>query len=99
MQKMYEALCSEVTHLHAGLKHQAGLIQKLRPLLNDTKQGKVQTRTPTHTQKTLSKIFFFFKVTKIFNESWKSVDYFSLTIYSMQYANIKYDGWNFNSVL
>lgn len=58
---MYEALCSEVTHLHAGLKHQAGLIQKLRPLLNDTKQGKVQTRTPTHTQKTLGKIFFFLK--------------------------------------
>lgn len=38
---MFEAVCTEVTQLHAGLKHQAGLIQKLRPLLNDTKQGKV----------------------------------------------------------
>lgn len=39
MQKMYESLYSEFTHLQSGLKHQAGLIQKLRPLLNETKQG------------------------------------------------------------
>uniref|UniRef100_H3DP63 5-azacytidine induced 2 n=1 Tax=Tetraodon nigroviridis TaxID=99883 RepID=H3DP63_TETNG len=43
MQKMYEALCSEVTHLQAGLKHQTGLIQKLRPLLHDTKQEAAST--------------------------------------------------------
>lgn len=63
---MYEALCSEVTHLRTGLKHQAGLIQKLRPLLNDTKQGKVQTHTfRRHSGFFL--FFFFAKVTQIFN--------------------------------
>lgn len=81
MQKMYEALCSEVTHLHAGLKLQAGLIQKLRPLLNDTKQGKVQIQDSN----TLS--FFLAKVTQIFNVCL-SVD----QPYDPQYANIKYDG-------
>ncbi|TWW79507.1 5-azacytidine-induced protein 2 [Takifugu rubripes] len=39
MQKMYESLYSEFTHLQSGLKHQAGLIQKLRPVLNETKQA------------------------------------------------------------
>lgn len=79
---MYEALCSEVTHLHAGLKFQAGLIQKLRPLLNDTKQGNVQIQDSN----TLSK-FFLAKVTQIFNV-YLSVD----QPYDPQYANIKYDG-------
>lgn len=64
MQKMFEALCSEVTHLHAGVKHQAGLIQKLMPLSNDTKQGKVQTLQ--HTLR-IYFLFFFDKVTQIFN--------------------------------
>lgn len=65
---MYEALCSEVTHLHAGLKHQAGLIQKLRPLLNDTKQGKVQTHSEDTQDLFLLLFFFYFaKVTQIFN--------------------------------
>ncbi|XP_054477700.1 5-azacytidine-induced protein 2 isoform X2 [Anoplopoma fimbria] len=31
MQQTYEALCCEVTRLHTELKHQTGLIRKLRP--------------------------------------------------------------------
>lgn len=49
MQQSYEALCSKVTLLHSELKHQAGLIRKLRPLLNETRQGEAQTHTGTHT--------------------------------------------------
>ncbi|KAK5862617.1 hypothetical protein PBY51_017990 [Eleginops maclovinus] len=39
MQQTYQALCCEVTRLHSELKHQTGLIRKLRPLLGETKQG------------------------------------------------------------
>lgn len=49
MQQSYEALCSKVTLLHSELKHQAGLIRKLRPLLNETRQGEAHTHTGTHT--------------------------------------------------
>ncbi|XP_068615521.1 5-azacytidine-induced protein 2 [Brachionichthys hirsutus] len=33
MQQTYGALCSEVTRLHSALKHQTGLMRKLRPLI------------------------------------------------------------------
>ncbi|KAM9309622.1 5-azacytidine-induced protein 2 isoform 1-T3 [Pholidichthys leucotaenia] len=39
MQQTYKALCSEVTRLHSELKHQAGLIRKLRPLISETRQA------------------------------------------------------------
>ncbi|KAI9520342.1 hypothetical protein NQZ68_018649 [Dissostichus eleginoides] len=39
MQQTYQALCCEVTRLHSELKHQTGLIRKLRPLLAETKQA------------------------------------------------------------
>ncbi|XP_042278595.1 5-azacytidine-induced protein 2 [Thunnus albacares] len=39
MQQTYEALCSEVTRLHSELKHQTGLIRKLRPLASETRQA------------------------------------------------------------
>lgn len=38
MQQTYEALCCEVTRLHSELKHQTGLIRKLRPLISETRQ-------------------------------------------------------------
>ncbi|XP_060907012.1 5-azacytidine-induced protein 2 isoform X1 [Labrus mixtus] len=44
MQQTYEALCSEVTHLHSELKHQTGLIRKLRPLISETRQVPIQCR-------------------------------------------------------
>ncbi|XP_061529933.1 5-azacytidine-induced protein 2 [Phycodurus eques] len=42
MQQVYEALCSEMTHLRSGLRHQTGLIQKLRPLISETRQVPIQ---------------------------------------------------------
>ncbi|XP_075868603.1 5-azacytidine-induced protein 2 isoform X2 [Nelusetta ayraudi] len=39
MLQSYEALCCKVTLLHSELKHQAGLIRKLRPLFNETRQA------------------------------------------------------------
>lgn len=39
MLQSYEALCCKVTLLHSELKHQAGLIRKLRPLFSETRQG------------------------------------------------------------
>ncbi|XP_062278875.1 5-azacytidine-induced protein 2 [Scomber scombrus] len=39
MQQTYDALCSEVTRLHSELKHQTGLIRKLRPLTSETRQA------------------------------------------------------------
>ncbi|KAM6995425.1 5-azacytidine-induced protein 2 isoform 2-T2 [Tautogolabrus adspersus] len=44
MQQTYEALCSEVTRLHSELKHQTGLIRKLRPLISETRQVPIQCR-------------------------------------------------------
>ncbi|KAM9722668.1 5-azacytidine-induced protein 2 isoform 2-T3 [Menidia menidia] len=37
MQQTYNALCCEVTRLHSELKHQTGLIKKLRPLISETR--------------------------------------------------------------
>lgn len=45
MQQTYEALCCEVTHLHSELKHQAGLIRRLRPLISETRQGETHTKS------------------------------------------------------
>ncbi|XP_047454464.1 5-azacytidine-induced protein 2 isoform X2 [Mugil cephalus] len=39
MQQTYAALCCEITRLHAELKHQTGLIRKLRPLISETRQA------------------------------------------------------------
>ncbi|XP_023116732.1 5-azacytidine-induced protein 2 isoform X1 [Amphiprion ocellaris] len=39
MQQTYKALCSEVTRLHSELKHQTGLIRKLRPWISETRQA------------------------------------------------------------
>ncbi|XP_074508579.1 5-azacytidine-induced protein 2 [Sebastes fasciatus] len=39
MQQTYEALSCEVTRLHSELKHQTGLIRKLRPLVSETRQA------------------------------------------------------------
>ncbi|KAM4580085.1 LOW QUALITY PROTEIN: 5-azacytidine-induced protein 2 [Odontesthes bonariensis] len=39
MQQTYKALCCEVTRLHSELKHQTGLIRKLRPLISETRQA------------------------------------------------------------
>ncbi|XP_056142723.1 5-azacytidine-induced protein 2 isoform X3 [Lampris incognitus] len=39
MRETYEALCCEITRLHSELKHQTGLVSKLRPLLNDNRQA------------------------------------------------------------
>lgn len=39
IQQMYQALRCEVTHLHSELKHQTGLIRKLRPLISETRQA------------------------------------------------------------
>lgn len=52
MLQSYEALCCKVTLLHSELKHQAGLIRKLRPLFNETRQGEARKHggTPCHTQ-------------------------------------------------
>ncbi|XP_068452444.1 5-azacytidine-induced protein 2 [Clinocottus analis] len=37
MQQTFEALCCEVTRLRSHLKHQSGLIRKLRPLVGETR--------------------------------------------------------------
>nr|XP_057909160.1 5-azacytidine-induced protein 2 [Doryrhamphus excisus] len=42
MQQAYEALCSEISRLHSGLRHQTGLIRKLRPLISETRQVPIQ---------------------------------------------------------
>ncbi|XP_054637945.1 5-azacytidine-induced protein 2 [Dunckerocampus dactyliophorus] len=42
MQQAYEALCSEITRLYSGLRHQTGLIRKLRPLISETRQVPIQ---------------------------------------------------------
>ncbi|KAG7229413.1 hypothetical protein INR49_012804, partial [Caranx melampygus] len=39
MQQMCQALRCEVTRLHSELKHQTGLIRRLRPLISETRQG------------------------------------------------------------
>ncbi|XP_071324874.1 5-azacytidine-induced protein 2 isoform X1 [Trachinotus anak] len=39
MQQMCQALRCEVTRLHSELKHQTGLIRKLRPLISETRQA------------------------------------------------------------
>ncbi|XP_040022396.1 5-azacytidine-induced protein 2 isoform X2 [Gasterosteus aculeatus] len=39
MQHTYEALCCEVTHLRSQLKHQTGLIRKLKPLIGEARQA------------------------------------------------------------
>ncbi|XP_030013884.1 5-azacytidine-induced protein 2 isoform X2 [Sphaeramia orbicularis] len=39
MQQTYEALCCEVSRLHSELKHQTGLIRKLRPFISEMRQG------------------------------------------------------------
>ncbi|XP_029958506.1 5-azacytidine-induced protein 2 isoform X2 [Salarias fasciatus] len=39
MQQTYQSLCCEVNRLHSELKHQTGLIRKLRPLINETRQA------------------------------------------------------------
>ncbi|KAK2910489.1 5-azacytidine-induced protein 2 [Channa argus] len=39
IQQMYQALRCEVTRLHSELKHQTGLIRKLRPLISETRQA------------------------------------------------------------
>ncbi|XP_071781557.1 5-azacytidine-induced protein 2 isoform X3 [Centroberyx gerrardi] len=39
MQQTYEGLCCEITRLHLELKHQTGLVRKLRPLLNNNRQA------------------------------------------------------------
>lgn len=39
VQQTYKDLCSEVTHLHSELRRQTGLIRKLKPLLNEARQG------------------------------------------------------------
>ncbi|CAL8289459.1 unnamed protein product [Merluccius merluccius] len=39
MQQMYQVLCSEISRLHAELKHQSRLVRQLRPLLNDNRPG------------------------------------------------------------
>ncbi|XP_022060883.1 5-azacytidine-induced protein 2 isoform X2 [Acanthochromis polyacanthus] len=39
MQQTYKALCGEVTRLHSELKHQTGLIRKLRPWISETRQA------------------------------------------------------------
>ncbi|XP_022609022.1 5-azacytidine-induced protein 2 isoform X1 [Seriola dumerili] len=39
MQQMCQALRGEVTRLHSELKHQTGLIRKLRPLIGETRQA------------------------------------------------------------
>ncbi|XP_056299865.1 5-azacytidine-induced protein 2 isoform X2 [Pseudoliparis swirei] len=39
MQQTYEALSCEVARLHGELKHQTGLIRKLRPLVGETRQA------------------------------------------------------------
>ncbi|CAJ1061824.1 -azacytidine-induced protein 2 isoform X2 [Xyrichtys novacula] len=47
MQQTYEALSSEVTRLHSELKHQTGLIRKLRPLISESRQGETHLHTNT----------------------------------------------------
>ncbi|XP_034554695.1 5-azacytidine-induced protein 2 isoform X2 [Notolabrus celidotus] len=44
MQQTYESLSSEVTRLHSELKHQTGLIRKLRPLISESRQVPIQCR-------------------------------------------------------
>ncbi|XP_028436184.1 5-azacytidine-induced protein 2 isoform X2 [Perca flavescens] len=39
IQQTYESLRCEVTRLHSELKHQTGLIRKLRPLISETRQA------------------------------------------------------------
>ncbi|KAG7240798.1 hypothetical protein INR49_026376 [Caranx melampygus] len=39
MQQMCQALRCEVTRLHSELKHQTGLIRRLRPLISETRQA------------------------------------------------------------
>lgn len=39
MHQTYEALRCEFSHLHSELKHQNGLIRKLRPFLSETRQA------------------------------------------------------------
>ncbi|KAM4633022.1 5-azacytidine-induced protein 2 isoform 2-T2 [Polymixia lowei] len=39
MMQTYEALCCEIIRLHSELKHQTGLVRKLKPLLNDNRQA------------------------------------------------------------
>ncbi|KAM3613857.1 uncharacterized protein V6R79_005990 [Siganus canaliculatus] len=42
VQQTYEALRCEVTRLHSELKHQSGLIKKLRPLISESRQVPIQ---------------------------------------------------------
>ncbi|XP_017265515.1 5-azacytidine-induced protein 2 isoform X1 [Kryptolebias marmoratus] len=39
IQQTYKALCCEATRLQSELKHQTGLIRKLRPLFSETRQA------------------------------------------------------------
>ncbi|KAM3872847.1 5-azacytidine-induced protein 2 [Diretmus argenteus] len=39
LQQTYESLCCEITRLHSELKHQTGLVRKLRPLVNDNRKA------------------------------------------------------------
>lgn len=39
MQQMYQAMCHEVNRMYSELKHQTGLIKKLGPLINETRQA------------------------------------------------------------
>ena len=49
MQQMCQDMHCEVTRLRLELKHQAGLIRKLRPLIGETRQGKGLYRDYTET--------------------------------------------------
>ncbi|KAM9852420.1 5-azacytidine-induced protein 2 [Aulostomus maculatus] len=46
MQQTYEALCSEIACLHSELKHQKGLIRKLKPVMTDTRKVLAASTVP-----------------------------------------------------
>ncbi|TNN34890.1 hypothetical protein EYF80_054951 [Liparis tanakae] len=54
MQQTYEALSCEVARLHGELKHQTGLIRKLRPLVGETRQGLEESQS--HEEKRLEEL-------------------------------------------
>ncbi|XP_077430961.1 5-azacytidine-induced protein 2 isoform X2 [Vanacampus margaritifer] len=49
MQQAYATLHSEITRLHSELRHQRGLIRKLRPLINETGRVPIQCQEEIET--------------------------------------------------
>lgn len=64
MQQTYKDLCSEVTHLQSELRRQTGLIRKLKPLINEARQGEAAAPQKLCPLRSVSvSVCFFFNLT------------------------------------